>query len=83
MSLHSEISMYDFQRIPEIEDMEEINNKRFKNGDLFLAGKEVISQKYNKSPGDTITVYQITEMKESTCVYFPIFLKIKKETKNA
>lgn len=83
MSLHSEISYMEFQKIPEIENMEEINNKRFKRGDIFLIGKNVVAQKYNKTPGDIITVYQVTEIGSNTCSYSPKNLKIKKETKNA
>lgn len=83
MSLYSEITYAEFQRIPEIEDVEEINNKRFNVGDLFLEGKSVISQKNSKEPGDIVTVYQITEMDGVSCKYFPKYLKIKKETKNA
>lgn len=83
MSLYSEIGFQEFQKLPEIEDMEDINSNRFKKGDVFLMGKNVISQKYNRNPGDIVTVYQITEMESSSCSYSPKYLKIKKETENA
>lgn len=83
MSLHSEITYTELQKIPEIVDIEEINKRNFKKGDIFLFGENIINQKYNKYPGDNITIYEIAEISSTTCSYFPKIFKIKKEIKNA
>lgn len=83
MSSSNEISYLELQNLEEIEDIRDINKNRFKVGDLFLHGENVIEQKNTKNPGDTVTIYQITEIGESTTVYFPKYYKIKEERKNA
>lgn len=77
MSSYNEISYVELQKLEEIDDIKDINSNRFKIGDLFLYGENIIKQKYIKQPGDLVTVYQIAQMKENTCVYFPKLYKIK------
>lgn len=79
----AEITYAELQKVEEIEDTRDINSNRFKPGDIFLYGENLIKQKHTKQAGDSVTVYQIFDINEGNCVYFPKLYKIKKETKNA
>ena len=79
MFSNKKIKMEVFQRLPEIEDIQEINNKNFNKGDLFLAGESIIEQKNTKDCGDYVTIYKITEKSGDSIIYVPDYYMIEKE----
>lgn len=61
----------DFQRLPAIEEEEEMD--KLEVGDFFLYGKSMINQKQSKAIGQPISYYQIISKNGPTISYGPVF----------
>ncbi|MFW6030390.1 MAG: hypothetical protein ACOCRO_09070 [Halanaerobiales bacterium] len=77
------IKMKLFQKIPEVEDLRELEGKDFEPGRLFLVGETMIEQKHNKNYGDGVTIYKVVKNDKESMVYIPEQYIIEKENKNA
>lgn len=70
--------MINFQKIPEIEEVEELKGSDFTFGYMFLMGESMIKQKYKKRPGDEVTIYKIIRNDENGIMYIPEYYLIEK-----
>ena len=65
----------EFSRLPEFKDNEEIN---IKIGEYFLSGDRVIKQKYEKKPGDIVTVYKLVKKTKKDTSYIAEMIRLNK-----
>ena len=67
----------EFQKLRDIEEEEEMNDLR--EGDFFLYGKSVISQKQHKLIGDAISYYQVVAIVGKDVSYVPVFDNLEED----
>jgi len=77
------IKMVEFQRVLEVKDNKDLQGKDFSPGYKFLIGESMIEQKYNKYPGEEVTIYKIVKNDKEGIMYIPEYYLIEKENKNA